>query len=289
MTAPAPPHMPDIPLPLSLTPAEQALITQHTPFRFHTYTPGASSSSAPSAALLEPYLPLSSPAPTSLPLILTPTRESDIPALLRTLNDPRVGLQLVGPPYPYTPAHAAERLAFNARGTSAAFARLAERARRADAGRDEEGQGWIVDGLPLCAIRREDTGEWVGNFGVDRWLFEDVPAGEERERATAENNAKCVGDKSVLWTFGFYLNPDYHGKGIMEHVLRTVLASYIFPYLNASEVRGAAFTANVASVRTQEKCGFRRYMAYERDIVETRGGGKKEVALFKLRREDFQA
>ncbi|GAA6049595.1 hypothetical protein JCM3770_005026 [Rhodotorula araucariae] len=296
MAAPASPVAPEDELHLSmLTPVEQALIAQHTPFRFHTYPVGPSSTPATArgaSLLLEPYLPLSSPAPTTtapaLALILTPPRASDLPAIVRTLNDPRVGLQLVGPPYPYTAQDAAERIASKARQTADASAQLARRA-RVDSEWDGRRGGWVVDGLPLCAIRRADSGEWVGDFGVDRWLFEDLPEGVERDRAIEENRAKQAGDESVLWTFGFYLNPEYHGQGIMTRVLRSVLASYLFPYLNAGEVRGAAFASNLGSVRTQEKCGFTRYMSYEREIVETRGGGRKEVALFKLRRDDFRA
>lgn len=207
-----------------LTPSDQAIIAARTPLRFHTYTPTLtdSSAAAPAAAhpILEPFLPLSSPTPSTLPLILTPPRPSDAAALVQTLNDPLVALQLQGPPYPYSDALAGEYVALKISETERLLERLGERARRAlrpsaeadiagegsvrggkDRDTDEDGEPWL-DELPLCAVRRADTGEYVGDFGVHRWRFEDVPEGQERERAIKENEAKVAGDSSVLWSFG---------------------------------------------------------------------------------------
>lgn len=74
----------------------------------------------------------------------------------------------------------------------------------------------------------------------------------------------------------------------MQHVLRTVLSTYVFPFLRADEIRGAAFTENRASIRTQEKCGFQAYYTFKRQISEARGGGTKEVTNLRLRRVDFE-
>lgn len=73
----------------------------------------------------------------------------------------------------------------------------------------------------------------------------------------------------------------------MTHVLRTVLDTYLFGYLGADEVRGSAFADNLASIRTQEKCGLRRYGKGEYEVCESRGGGVRETTMLKVRREDF--
>ncbi|GAA6002140.1 GNAT family N-acetyltransferase [Rhodotorula paludigena] len=298
------PHSPA--LALSISPAARALISQRTPFRFHEVKLGGAASQAPAdtdtdsgrgaSTVLEPFLPLSSPSPTSLPLILTPPRPSDPPALVRTLNDPRVAFSLVGPPYPYTEEIAREWNDFRRKAAEEAFKKLAQRAEEERLRREEDPTGvseasaapWIVDGLPVGNIRRADTGEWVGDFGLPRWNYEDTPDEVERDQLLKENDAKEAGEPSIIWTFGFFLNPDYHGKGIMQHVLRTVLSTYVFPFLRADEIRGAAFTENRASIRTQEKCGFQAYYTFKRQISEARGGGTKEVTNLRLRRVDFE-
>ncbi|GAA5904077.1 hypothetical protein JCM8208_003437 [Rhodotorula glutinis] len=294
---------------LALTPQEQALIAQRTPLRFHTYTPAnAASTTDP---VLEPYLPLGSPTSSStststtspLSLILTPPRPQDAAALVSTLNDPLVAPQLVGPPYPYSDELAREFISLKRREAHEVLQRLAARARRelrrACSGEEQVAEGeregdepldvaapWL-DELPLCVIRRADTGEYVGDFGVHRWLFEDVVDAEERGRLVRENEAKKASDPSALWSFGFYLRPSFHGHGIMAHVLRSVLDSFLFSYLGIDEVCGSAFADNVASVRTQEKCGLRRYGGYERVVSASRGGGVRSMVVLKVTRADF--
>lgn len=213
---------------LQLTPQEQLLITQRTPLRFRTYTPTDTPSTSSKTTLLEPFLPLGSPTPSSssttssstLSLILTALHPEDAPALVSTLNDPRVAPQLVGPPYPYSDELARDYVRLKRRETREVLLRLAERARRelkgASSGarteqQDEQEQGapseadeaapWL-DELPLCAIRCADSGEYVGDFGVSRWEFEDVVDAEERARLVGENEAKKAGDPSALRSFG---------------------------------------------------------------------------------------
>ncbi|GAA5948330.1 hypothetical protein JCM3775_004288 [Rhodotorula graminis] len=291
-----------------LTPQEQAFIAQRTPLRFHTYTPVDTPSATDPRPHLEPYLPLGSPTSSStstLSLILTPPRPEDAGALVSTLNHPHVAPQLVGPPYPYSDELAREFIQLKRRDTRAVLERLAARARRElrrdgsgeevdaapeerDGGEpDDEAAPWL-DKLPLCAIRRADTGEYVGDLGVPRWQFEDVGDGEERDRLVSANEAKTASDPSALWSFGFYLRPSFHGQGIMAHVLRSVLDSYLFSYLGVDEVRGSAFADNVASIKTQEKCGLRRYGGYEHAVSESRGGGVRSIVVLKVTRDDFQ-
>ncbi|GAA5848059.1 hypothetical protein JCM9279_007435 [Rhodotorula babjevae] len=300
------PHFDD----LEVTPQEQLLISQRTPLRFHTYAPADALPAAAARTLLEPYLPLGSPTPSSsstspLSLMLTPPRPEDSPALVSTLNDPRVTPQLVGPPYPYSDELARDFILLKRRETRALLQRLVERARRelqragegveaeqerreqgVSSEADEDAAPWL-DELPLGVIRRAD-GEYVGDFGVSRWQYEDVVDAEERASLVRENEGKKAGDPSALWSFGFYLHPSYHGLGIMAHVLCRLLDVYFFSHLGLDEVRGSAFADNVASIRTQEKCGLRRYGGCEHEVSESRGGGVRSMVVLKVTRRDFE-
>jgi len=85
-----------------------------------------------------------------------------------------------------------------------------------------------------------------------------------------------------------YLHPSYHGRGIMALVLRRLLDIYFFSHLGVDEVRGSAFADNVASIRTQEKCGLRRFGGCEHEVSESRGGGVRKMVVLKVSRADFE-
>ncbi|GAA6002462.1 hypothetical protein JCM10207_001134 [Rhodosporidiobolus poonsookiae] len=272
---------------LDLSPPQQALIAHLTPFRFHL---------VPDTGALEPYLPLASPPAVPYPLILTPPRPTDVPRAVETLNHPAVAFNLVGPPYPYTTEIALEYATMRGKTTETYFASLAERtaallssnansdpaaaAAAAELSATALPRDWLPDGCPMNNIRRADTGEWVGDMGVTRWRFEDVRADEERERLCRENDAKVAGDPETAWSFGFFLNPTYHGQRLMSPCL-SALVTYLSTFLRSEHIHGAAFADNVPSVRTQERNGFVRYGSWVREIAEKRGGGKKEVVVLK--------
>lgn len=216
-------------LQLDLTEAQRRYITEHTPYRFHTvHLPAQPSISEPSSespaapapdapTFLEPYLPL--PLTTSPPLLLTPQRLTDVPRIVETLSNPAVGLQLVGPPYPFTDADAhawGEHLrsegvrAFEVLGRAAQDeldARAREAGGTAEQGPPDAERRGVMVGVErplecLHSLRRADTGEWAGDFGVMRWKFEDVPDEQERRRLVEENETKNALDPRVVWSFG---------------------------------------------------------------------------------------
>ncbi|GEM07340.1 GNAT family acetyltransferase [Rhodotorula toruloides] len=245
-------------LSLTLTPAQCDVISSYTPFRFRTVAI-ADAKPGHRDSLLEPYFPL--PTHTnSPPLMVTPYRPTDIPSVMRTLNDPQVAYQLVGPPYPYseTDAHGwsemrrieAEKVFNEVLGPKAEQALKGEKV-----------DNWVVGDWPLGNVRRADTGEWV----------------DERKKLIDENAAKEAGDPTLAWSYGFFLDPTYHGKGLMAHLLRSLVEGYYVPYLRAKRIYGAAFATNPASLKTQERCGFVRKSSFTEDVIASRGGGKKEV------------
>ncbi|BGP16049.1 hypothetical protein JCM10213_006815 [Rhodosporidiobolus nylandii] len=271
---------------LSLTPSQQALLSRLTPFRFRP----APSSTGSSASLVEPFLPLRSPS--DLPLILTPPRPSDIPRQVECLNHPAVAFCLVGPPYPYAAEHAREWGATKGRDLEEYFFRLLEKLEAQGKAVEqlptvpyEDGWRYRPDGCPCNSIRRADTGEWVGDLGTFRWVFEDVQDPEERERLAKENLARVAGDEELRWSFGFFLHPSYGGRGLMTGLLASHV-SYLRGFLRTKHIHGAAFSDNIPSLRTQEKNGFVRYAAWTRQISEARGGGTKEVAVLKWQAGD---
>ncbi|GAA5857534.1 hypothetical protein JCM8547_009326 [Rhodosporidiobolus lusitaniae] len=289
---------------IALTPAQQSLISSVTPFRFRPISSPSSSPSTADPVLIEPFLPLPLPSsprlPSTLSLILTPPRPSDLPAQLSCLNDPRVGLSLVGPPYPYTEEHGREFGRTKAGGAEEYFGRvggLAQALLDGGEGRVEEfvksvkegkelPREWLPNGCPVNAIRREDTDEWVGDLGTMRWLYEDVEDAQERERLAKENLAREVGDPELAWSFGFFLHPTYHSLGLMSPCLSTLLKTVFMSFLRCHQIHGAAFADNHASLRTQEKNGLVKYGRWVRDVAEARGGGRKEVVVLKWEKGD---
>lgn len=219
---------------LDLTEAQCAAISAHTPYRFHTVPvpvpvpatandpvhltdrDDGTTEPAPTGRhpllLLEPYLPL--PLTTSPPLLLTPQRPTDVPRIVDTLTDPAVGLQLIGPPWPFTGADAhswGELLRVQAEEV---FRELKARTELAQVTTEEPLEGgiggaapagtrrWPIPAPKMHALRRADTGDWAGDFGVTRWQFDDVADPAERKRLIDENEAKDTFDPTVIWTYG---------------------------------------------------------------------------------------
>ncbi|SCZ93406.1 BZ3500_MvSof-1268-A1-R1_Chr6-3g08638 [Microbotryum saponariae] len=206
------------------------------------------------------YLPIPHP---SLTLSLTLPNPLDFAPLHRTLNDPSVALQLEGPPYPYTEDQARGWIKSN----TEKYERIV--ARWIDAGRI----GWDEEGCPVGNLRLGEGagGTWVGDLGV-------VRKGGDANFREEDGNV----EQDIVWSYGFFLAPQYHRQGIMAAALKCIIESYLLPVLKARHIRSCAFEDNWGSRRTQEKCGMRRLPDedHEVDVAESRGGGKKVHVQF---------
>lgn len=207
---------------VDLTEAQRDAISAHTPYRFHTIPIPPPSPAAAAEAnhdhLVEPYLPL--PLTTSPPLILTPQRPTDVSRIVETLTDPAVGMQLIGPPWPFKAedAHSwGESLRAQAkevfRDLKARTEQLGEistngygeeRGTERPAGDETKTKKrrWPIPAPKIHSLRRADNGAWAGDFGVTRWQFDNVVDAEEKQRLIDENEAKEVLDPTVIWTYG---------------------------------------------------------------------------------------
>ncbi|GAA6027347.1 hypothetical protein JCM8097_002614 [Rhodosporidiobolus ruineniae] len=283
--------LPDAFYHLSLTPTQIQLLESLTPFRFRRVPCTSSPSSEP---FLEPSLPLAAPPDVPYALLLTPFRPTDVPAQVAVLNHPAVAFNLVGPPYPYRAEHAVERFTAFGAETSRYWARVGELAAKAleehgsveaaveALSREELPTEWLPSPEAIgSTIRRADTDEMVGDMGVCRWNSEDERDDEKRRKLVEENEKREVGDKDLVWSFGFFLAPSYHGQRLMSPLLHGLFSNLLKPFLRAEKICGAAFASNAGSLRTQEKNGLRRFGSWTREISEARGGGTTEVVVLK--------
>lgn len=290
------PSMEPLPAPL------RSLISSHTPIAFTLTT-------------LQPYLPLSHP---SLPnrLSLTLPRPSDLPAQLLALNHPSIYPQLEAPPYPYTASDAEW-------WNDHLLSRWRICCQRWGEGEGEGDFGVRVfaeSGCPLGQLRlaaegeEQGEGEWVGDLGVSRWEYKELPAAEG-EVARWANEARKVGDEELVWSFGcallspslvpcpsfpsltidslrctafaVFLTPSLHGQQILTHALRSFLLSFLIPVLGARKIRSAAFVGNWGSRRVQEKCGL-QLLHHPHPSSSALGGGEAEAAEGKEKVEEVR-
>lgn len=145
----------------------------------------------------EPFLRL--PAPHDN-IILTPPRLSDVKSTVPILNDPKVITWLEGPPVPYLDKHAQEWLAAIVKQSDDTLAELKEEERL-----NPDGPLKAVGTCPVQHIREvlpDGTEIYLGDITIRRAGMEEVLDPDERKKATEENNAKEVGDPSIVWTFG---------------------------------------------------------------------------------------
>ncbi|KZT44632.1 hypothetical protein SISSUDRAFT_37929 [Sistotremastrum suecicum HHB10207 ss-3] len=216
----------------------------------------------------EPFLRL--PAPLEN-IIITPPRLTDVPALLRLLNDPRVHETLSGPPWPYLEEHATEWLSRLRAKSDQEWTELQEAAsKNSEAPR-------VFGFCPVRSIRevQEDGSQlYLGDCCFDRWGADLIT--DEVEEIGRENEEKPVGDESIIWTFGDYLAPSHHGKGIMTAVIGTILKEWAIPRMNARHARTTTFEHNIGSLKTFQKNGFVLVETVQNriPISEAKGGGK---------------
>ncbi|KZV99031.1 hypothetical protein EXIGLDRAFT_726514, partial [Exidia glandulosa HHB12029] len=182
----------------------------------------------------EVYLQL--PAPYEH-IVLTLQRESDAPVLMQHFNDPRIYMNLPGTPYPYTEEHARWWLEQITPPAQAVLADLR-------AGKQ------YVGSIPVCAIRDTRTSDGhvagakiIGDIGISRFVWNDLHDTELAKRLAEENAAKEVGDPSIVWAMGCadWMDPAYHGQGIMTAVIRTLIHDWAVPRMNVKHINVSAF------------------------------------------------
>lgn len=85
---------------------------------------------------------------------------------------------------------------------------------------------------------------------------------------------------------GFWLGVPHWGAGLMSEAAKTLVDAY-FAYAGGQELTSAAITANGASRRVLEKCGFVRQGSALQAFPAR--GGEREVDLFRLTRAEWSA
>lgn len=173
------------------------------------------------------------------------------------LSDPRVYMNLAGPPYPYAQKEWDEWFPIIQKGSHDALLewREAEKSRK-DGGYEKR---W-VKGAPVIAIRDVDPvnreQKLIGIIGVTRMDFMIKAASDENKRRQEVNEALDAGDPGIVWELGFYLAPSHHGRGIMPATIRALIHDFMIPYMNAHIITGSYFQHNAGSRKVFEKNGF---------------------------------
>ncbi|KAM0787578.1 hypothetical protein ACM66B_003648 [Microbotryomycetes sp. NB124-2] len=235
-----------------------------------------------------PFLPVPHPTLPYLSLTLPPydDDEQEFQDQARTLSDPAVAMKLSGPPYPYTVEDARGWKQYNDQAWDKAL-QVFEQALGSDGQKLDSNDEWrqafadgtVVSYLRLAKNREEQErgeGEWLGDMGVRRWLYETVGDLDERARFKAINDERRVGDRELAWSVGYYIKPAFQGQQITTHALRALVQSFMIPALGARAIWCSAYIGNIASRRVQEKIGFE----FDKDaemwtqVDEARGGGK---------------
>jgi len=136
-------------------------------------------------------------------IIITPTRYSDGEGVIELLSDPRVYMNLAGPPYPYGQKEWDEWFPILDKLNKDALTELHNVLKtRKDGG---EGRNW-TNGAPMTSIREIDpkTGEqkFIGMINATRTHFVFLGADEVSQRRQDENDALEVGDPRIDWDLG---------------------------------------------------------------------------------------
>lgn len=143
--------------------------------------------------------------------------------------------------------------------------------------KDEENLN-IVDDCIVSAIRQvneDGTDVMLGDITFSRcpWMELAGPTGvnwELKDQLQKENNSRVPGDPDILWTVGYYLSSDHHGKGIISDAVDTLLHEWAIPRMGVKKMIGTAFSGNEASVRVLEKSGF-KFRETIKDHVHVKG------------------
>ncbi|KAG0217750.1 acyl-CoA N-acyltransferase [Mortierella sp. GBAus27b] len=113
-------------------------------------------------------------------------------------------------------------------------------------------------GTPLSLVFRDmTTGKAIGAVGVSDSSDDDLEGDD----------------------IGYWLAPEYHGKGLMAKALKIVLKRIPIDEIGKRKFNAHAFVGNMASRRTMEKVGF----VIQSDIEKTKTKDDREVKLWTLR------
>ncbi|KZO96337.1 acyl-CoA N-acyltransferase [Calocera viscosa TUFC12733] len=215
----------------------------------------------------EPYIPL--PAPHDN-IRMTPWRLTDVEAV-PILNHPAVYPNLLGPPYPYTKEDAED--------WASQQVKQFEPDRQYFTG--DEGapvkEGKLFDYAPMPVIREvqpDGSQIFLGVSDIVRSNHFGVTDKQRKEELTKENEAKPLGDPSIMWMIGDYLAPSHHGKGIMTAAIRELIRSWCLPYMHVREIEVMVIEGNLGSRRVFEKLGF-KYTGVLEGVIPTQGKREK--------------
>lgn len=201
-----------------------------------------------------PYIEIPSRSPT--PIYLTKYYVTDIPTVYSVLTLPAVNLFLISAPWPYALADAEWWV--NSQLTSSSDLNL----QILRSGSPDE------DGTLLGSVSLERPGS-----GILETLREKLPALEALRRGK-----ECE--------LGYYLHPDWRGKGIMKSGVKALLA-WARAECDVQDVMVRVVDDNWASRRVIESLGdeyFARVEGEDHEInwpENKRGGGTKKILVWK--------
>ncbi|KAG8898084.1 hypothetical protein FRC01_011039 [Tulasnella sp. 417] len=245
----------------------------------------------------EPYLPF--PAPFGPRIRLTPPRlsdpdappasqsrkvEDDVAALVKNHNLPEIYMFLTGPPRPYTEEYAKEWLKKRKAESLALTGEMNDREASSD-----NNTNLALSGCPVRVIRErleDGTDLFLGDCFLARSHFPEIADLKERERRTEENYAYEKGDPRIIYSFGMFLSPSAHGRGIMSAAVQTLIEQWAVPLMAARQFEVAAMSHNVGSQKVFLKNGFTLIKELEDAVdLEKLGKGEGKVGLKLYRRE----
>ncbi|KAF9555384.1 hypothetical protein CPC08DRAFT_642930 [Agrocybe pediades] len=205
-------------------------------------------------------------------IIITPPRDEDIPAFIPLLNDVTICDWMSGPPYPYTLEHST----FWVNKCKSECEPILKQLHDAKDNPDPI----IVRDAPIRYIRevKEDgTDIFIGDVGFIRCPMGELmspkglPLGtfdwENKQKMEDENNALPAGDPRIIWSIGDFLDPKYHGKGIMTDAVRTFLHEWGIPRMGIRHIWAATHTGNIGSVKVFLKNDFKLIFTHEEHAV----------------------
>ncbi|KAF3387189.1 hypothetical protein F1880_000996 [Penicillium rolfsii] len=242
----------------------------------------------------EPFLRLPEPHTN---VIITPHRPDRLnetsSALVRMLNDPDVALRLQNTPYPYSMSDAEDWVKARCKDQEDFLSILRKELEEPQTpGNLLPQRTHYADTCPFTCIREvlktdSETETYledilIGDIRLVRSTFDEHPEGsEERAEAQKQNDGLPAGDENIEWSFGDFLAPSHHGRGIMTLAVRTIIHDWAVPRMNVRKLKCWAFEDNPGSLRVFEKNNFLRGYTLKDwvSVSESRGGGKKSIVL----------
>ncbi|KAF5352386.1 hypothetical protein D9756_005806 [Leucocoprinus leucothites] len=185
-------------------------------------------------------------------IVITPPRESDIPCVIPHLNDERVHIWLGGPPYPYTTEHARNWITRIKNECDLGLKDLNDALKDATTTKP-----LVLSHLPVRFLRelQEDgTDVYLGDIGLTR--CPQVEVLDNPELDSEANSSLPAGHPSIVWTFGDWLVPSHHRRGIMSDAVDTVIHDLAKPLLGATHFTAMVFSGNEGSNKVFLKNGF---------------------------------